>query len=147
MTRRPGGPIAFQRLPDADQKDRAEQSIGERQGKASLFTCPDCGGTLWRASPGPFMQFRCHLGPSYTGQGLANEQGEVREQALWFSIRTLVDKSVLLRQLARNTRSQGDTAPAERFEQHAATFRRIVEEPEGLSAAQPAARTAHPESE
>jgi two-component system chemotaxis response regulator CheB len=53
--------------------------------------------------------FRCHAGHAYTGEILAEQQNETVERSLWFAIRTLTDRTLLLRQLARGARERGDT--------------------------------------
>lgn len=139
-TQEKGGDIAmpaeFEQLPEIAKRDQAEQVRGERNGRASTFVCPDCGGMLWQAAAGASVQFRCHVGHAYTGEGLAEMQNQVLENALWFAVRTLLDRSLLLRQLAQKAREIENIRTAERFEgdartaeEHAAILRRLIESP------------------
>lgn len=134
-----GESTEFDELPDVVEANRAEQISGQRHGMTTVFTCPECGGTLWQANAGPVVQFRCHVGHSYTGEGLLHEQEETVEQALWYAIRVLIDKSVLLRQLAENAQDYGNVAVHDRYEQaaqvaeqHAATLKLVVQSPKGM---------------
>jgi two-component system chemotaxis response regulator CheB len=128
------GPSEFERLPGIVEQDRAEQINGERHGRTSIFSCPECGGVLWQADAGPILQFRCHVGHAYTGEGLVTEQTDGVEKALWYAIRTLIDQSLLLQQLAERARDNGDSGSAARLEaearvsgEHAERLRRIAE--------------------
>lgn len=129
-------PNEFEQMPEIVEQDRAEQVQGERHARTSIFVCPECGGTLWQAESGPLLQFRCHVGHAYTGNGLVEMQSQVLENSLWFAVRTMIDKSLLLRQLAQSARQRGDAGMAEQLDreagqtdQHAAVLRRIVESP------------------
>ena len=95
------------------QQQRSAQIEGERRGQISLFTCPECSGTLWQVDQGEFVQFRCHVGHILSGRTLLEGQTEAVENALWYCIRTLTDKGLLARQLAAQARSQ------DRFEEAA----------------------------
>lgn len=105
----------LKRTPEIIVRDQSDQISGERRDQPSLFTCPDCGGTLWQVNEGALLQFRCSIGHVYTGEAMALGQSEALERSLWFSIRTFVDKSVLLRQLSEEARLRGDTQGAERL--------------------------------
>ena len=124
----------FDRLPEIAQRNQDEQVHGERHGRTTVLTCPDCGGTLWQAGTDPLIQFRCRVGHAYTGAGLLQGQTETLERSLWFSARMLVDKSVFLRELAENARRRGDAAAldfdskAALAEAHSSTLRRIIEQ-------------------
>lgn len=104
---------------DQVEKDRTDQIEGVRSGLPSLFTCPDCGGTLWQINEPELLQFRCHVGHILTGEGLLQDQTNAAENALWYAIRTLVDKSVLAFELEKEARKQGDEAAAQDFEAQA----------------------------
>src|SRR5207244_4273551 len=57
--------------------DKAALERGGRTDEPSVFTCPDCGGVLWELRDGPALRFRCHVGHTYTPDGLRSEQQEV----------------------------------------------------------------------
>jgi len=123
----------FDRMPEVVVRDQGNQISGKRRTQPSLFTCPDCGGTLWQVNEGAILQFRCHVGHIYTGDGMALEQTEALERSLWFSIRTFVDKSVLLRQLSEKARMRSDLQGVERLQRdaeaalaHSETIRQVL---------------------
>lgn len=101
------------------ERDRAAQVEGAREGRPSLFTCPDCGGTLWQVDEPELLQFRCHVGHIVSGEALLRGQSEAAENSLWYTIRTLNDKMVLARELAAYARDRGEEADAHRFEEQA----------------------------
>lgn len=101
------------------EEDRAAQIEGQRQGRPSPFTCPDCGGTLWQVNEPELVFFRCHVGHSLTGEALLQGQTNAAENALWYTVRTLTDKGVLAQQLAGESRKCGDEGAAVRFEEQA----------------------------
>jgi two-component system chemotaxis response regulator CheB len=97
-------------------RDRAAQIAGQRQGMPSLYTCTDCGGTLWQVGEPELLLFRCHVGHTLTGELLLADQIRAAEDALWRAIRTLTDQTVLGRELARYARDQGNETEADRCE-------------------------------
>jgi two-component system chemotaxis response regulator CheB len=109
----------LEQVPDLMARDMEEQQRGERRGKVSTFTCPECGGSLWQMDEGGVLQFRCHVGHAYHSEILLEEQQRALEAALWTAVRTYREKGILSRQLAARTREKGDAAGAERFEEEA----------------------------
>ncbi len=88
-------------------EDIVEQGIDQRSGELSMFTCPDCGGTLWQVGKGPSLWFQCHVGHGYAPDALLNEKSEELEGALWASIRLLRERAALTRQVATRLRESG----------------------------------------
>ena len=102
-------------------------------GEATPFTCPDCGGALWMTQTGDLLQFRCHVGHRFNGDGLKSAQDEGVEQALWVAIRALEESAELRRRMALHAKTHGMTTIAESYraqafdsEQRAATIRRVL---------------------
>jgi hypothetical protein len=91
----------------------------ERRGPLSVYTCPDCGGTLWQVDDKELTRFRCHIGHVYCGEKLLAEQAKMLEEALGTAVRILKEKSVLARQLAACERQQGNLESASRFQDQA----------------------------
>ena len=58
----------------------------EHPGDPSSFSCPDCGGVLWRIRDGDLVRFRCRVGHGWTGDGLSSEQEVALETALWTAL-------------------------------------------------------------
>jgi two-component system chemotaxis response regulator CheB len=118
---KPGGQAVdpIERMPAAVDQDMAEQMQNQRRGDVSVFSCPECGGSLWQVDETGLIRFRCHVGHAYNGEILLAEQTEALEAALWTAVRIFREKSVLGRQLAAQERDQGNDAVADRFEEQA----------------------------
>lgn len=101
---------------EAVEEDIAAQEQGERDGMLTVYTCPECGGSLWQADAGTLVRFRCHTGHVLSGATLFAEQAENIEKSLWYAARSLRDKARLARQLANDARSRGSAFTAERFD-------------------------------
>jgi two-component system chemotaxis response regulator CheB len=107
------------KLPEVVARDAEAQKHGEKRGALSVFTCPECGGSLWQTDDNEVVRFRCHVGHAYHGEALLAEQSEILEAALWTAIRTFKDKAVLSRQLANMDRERGNHEAARRFDEQA----------------------------
>jgi two-component system chemotaxis response regulator CheB len=68
----------------------------EKIGTHSNFTCPDCGGNLWKIKNESQGRYRCHTGHVYTDDVLLEKQNEQMEESLWISIRMLEERRNLL---------------------------------------------------
>jgi two-component system chemotaxis response regulator CheB len=88
-------------------------------GMPSVFTCPDCGGTLWEADDGATLRFRCRVGHAFTGNTMLAQQGDTLESALWAAARALEERRDLLRRMARRSVNVHATRLPERLEQKA----------------------------
>jgi two-component system chemotaxis response regulator CheB len=109
----------IERMPGIAESDMERQIRDECRGDVSVFTCPECGGSLWQVDETGPIRFRCHVGHAYNGDVLLSEQTDALEAALWTAVRTFREKSVLARQLATRERAKGDDATAERFDEQA----------------------------
>lgn len=88
-------------------------------GVPSVFTCPDCGGTLWELDEGAVLRFRCRTGHAYNGQSMLASQQAKLESALWASARALEERRDLLHRLMRRSRGSDQAATTRRFERQA----------------------------
>ncbi|MBV8067993.1 MAG: chemotaxis protein CheB [Candidatus Eremiobacteraeota bacterium] len=103
------------------QNDGVVAPQDEREaGIPSVFTCPDCGGTLWELDAGSALRFRCRTGHAYSGHQMLASHKPKLESALWASIRALEERRDLLRRLAKRTRQHGEGASTRQFERQAA---------------------------
>lgn len=84
-------------------------------GTPSVFTCPDCGGTLWEAE-GDILRFRCRTGHSYNSNSMLSLQRDSIEESLWSAVRVLMERVDLLHRVAQRARHRGDSRSAERLE-------------------------------
>lgn len=102
---------------------RTEETLGE----TSKFSCPDCGGVLWRIEDGALTRYRCHTGHAYTQDSLSAAQTKSVEYALWAALRALREKVALLEQLAAREKERGRSNSSARFEGQAAEYRTEAE--------------------
>jgi two-component system chemotaxis response regulator CheB len=109
----------IERLPEVVDQDMARQAQNDRRGEVSVFTCPECGGSLWQVDETGLVRFRCHVGHAYGGEVLLSEQTEALEAALWTAVRTFKEKSILASQLAHHQLASGNPEAAARFEEQA----------------------------
>lgn len=93
------------------QRDFTQQEHDRRAGQITMFTCPDCGGTLWQAGAREYLHFRCHVGHAWGSEALLGHKSEEIESALWASVRLLEERATLSRQLAARLRQTGQGAP------------------------------------
>jgi two-component system chemotaxis response regulator CheB len=121
VTQKTGAPMTdpIDKIPEVQVRDQEAQTEGKRRGALSVFTCPECGGSLWQVDEQAVVRFRCHVGHAYNGEALLAEQTEVLEAALWTAVRTFKDKTVLARQLAGRERERGNDEAAHRFDEQA----------------------------
>jgi two-component system chemotaxis response regulator CheB len=88
-------------------------------GEPSAFACPECNGPLWEVKNGQLVHFRCLVGHSYSPESLLESDGEALERALWSAIRTLEQRSALLKRLALQTRLARQHHSAAGFDERA----------------------------
>lgn len=117
-----GGPsmtTAFDKMPNIVDADMSEQVRNERRGRVALFSCPDCGGTLWQLDEENMVQFRCHVGHIFQAETLLEDQANLLEAALWTAVRIFKERHLLAQQLAERETKRGDTGAAARFQEQA----------------------------
>ena len=84
-------------------------------GKLSLFTCPECHGTMLQVEAGDPVRFRCHTGHAYSIGALVDEVTESIEHSLWSSVRAMEELVLLLRHVGGQVREHEDAAMAARI--------------------------------
>jgi len=89
----------------------------ERPGQPSAFSCPDCGGVLWKIEDGELTRFRCRVGHAYSPETMLAAQADVLEEALWTAMKTLEESARLSKRLAAGEREKGHEWMAVRFDQ------------------------------
>jgi two-component system chemotaxis response regulator CheB len=109
----------IENMPMTVDHDMQDQAQDRRRGAVSVFSCPECGGTLWQVDESMPLRFRCHVGHAYSAELLLAEQSESLEAAMWSAVRIFREKSALSRQLASRERRQGHQTSAERFDEQA----------------------------
>jgi two-component system chemotaxis response regulator CheB len=88
-------------------------------GPPSMFTCPDCSGTLFEIEQGQLLRYRCRVGHAFSQETLVAAQNDAVERALWVALRSLEEREALMRRLADNARRLGHDAVADLFEHKA----------------------------
>jgi two-component system chemotaxis response regulator CheB len=79
-----------------------------RIGQPSMFTCPECHGTLLRIRGDKPWRFRCHTGHAFTADSLLAELTEATEESIWSAVRSIQESAMLMTHLADHWR---DTDP------------------------------------
>jgi two-component system, chemotaxis family, protein-glutamate methylesterase/glutaminase len=77
------------------------ERVGEREMEPVGFSCPDCGGSLLEIKDGKTVQFRCHVGHSYSLESFTEAQADALERAMWVALRKLNEQRSLHLSLAR----------------------------------------------
>jgi two-component system chemotaxis response regulator CheB len=101
------------------KEDKALDAGVMNLGEPSLFTCPECHGTLLQMKEGNFLRFRCHTGHAFSINSLLAELTENVEDTLWTAIRSMQESTMLMRHLAQHLSGNGEGAMAELFIQKA----------------------------
>jgi two-component system, chemotaxis family, protein-glutamate methylesterase/glutaminase len=97
----------------------AVTSLGER----SVYTCPECHGSLTRIEEGPIRRFRCHTGHAFGEESLGQSQAETIEQSLYQVLALMEEREALLRSKSPGQRSEADEVAA-----YAERVRRLAED-------------------
>jgi two-component system, chemotaxis family, protein-glutamate methylesterase/glutaminase len=84
-------------------------------GAPSLFTCPECHGTLLRLDDEKMLRFRCHTGHAFTASSLRAALSGRTEEALWNALRAIEESAMLLEHMAAHVPPPDDAAVAEDF--------------------------------
>ncbi len=91
----------------------------KKPGTPSVYTCPECSGTLWEVKNGNLDHYECRVGHAYSLGSLVEAKGEALEQALWVALRTLEERASLERRMAQRARERKHTGVAQRWEDQA----------------------------
>lgn len=133
MSQRNNEPHPPEPKQDAAESGTSSSHPAEVAGPPSMFTCPECGGSLWEFKDGELIRFRCHVGHAYTAESMLSEQDQMVESAMWTALRTLEESAALSRRLETRSRHGGHVLSAENFsrraaeaEERAATIRRAL---------------------
>lgn len=86
-----------------------------RTNALTIYTCPDCGGTLWQVNQSNLTRFVCHVGHAWSPEIALMLKTEQLEAALWTAARLLTEKATMTRQFANLTREAGDNEQAQRI--------------------------------
>jgi two-component system chemotaxis response regulator CheB len=87
----------------------------QKLGAPSVFTCPDCHGTLLQLKEDGRFRFRCHTGHAFSADSLLAELTESVEKSLWTTIRSIDESVMLMRHIAGHVKEAGGASVSERF--------------------------------
>ncbi len=110
----------------AREDNAFEQGI-MKLGKPSVYTCPECHGTLLRLKEGNLIRFRCHTGHAYSLDSLLVEVTKGIEDALWNTLRAIEESELLMRHMAGHLRETNDSETEALFLQKAEEAKRRAE--------------------
>lgn len=120
-------------------EDNGREAGVARLGSPSIFTCPECHGTLLQLKENGRTRYRCHTGHAYSADSLLSEVTESVEATLWGAIRNIDESVMLMRHMAEHV-GESDAAAAARFlekesaaERRGRLVRRAVFDHENLS--------------
>jgi two-component system, chemotaxis family, protein-glutamate methylesterase/glutaminase len=82
----------------------------------SMFTCPDCNGSLWEVKDSKLLRFRCHTGHAYSSASLSAGRNNDVERSLLDAVRALRERELTSRTLGAYFGREGDTAAQTREE-------------------------------
>jgi two-component system chemotaxis response regulator CheB len=124
--------------PDLQVEVRSDSGDGhmedmEKIGTPSVFSCPECSGTLWEVGDADLPRFRCRVGHAYSAESLVAEQDDAVEDALWAAMRALEEQATLARRMAERFRNSPATTLSQRYDikardhqKHADELRRLL---------------------
>jgi two-component system chemotaxis response regulator CheB len=111
----------------------------DRPGKVSVFTCPECHGTLWEAEHGGIVRYRCRVGHVYSAESMLAAQTDSVDRALWTALRSMEERAALTHRLAERARARKHHWVARAFDErakvadgHAAVIRELLVSRAGL---------------
>jgi two-component system chemotaxis response regulator CheB len=104
---------------DTNEPVEVKTETDPHAGRPSLFTCPECHGTLWELDDAEVLRFRCRVGHGFTPLSLKAAQFETLEAALWAALRSLEESAHLERRVATAAHARGDEDAAEQHERSA----------------------------
>lgn len=100
----------------------------DRPGKPSVFTCPECHGTLWEADEAGLLRFRCRVGHIYSPETMIPAQTDEVDRALWTALRTLEERAALAHRLAERAREREHPLVDRAFTQRAVETEREADQ-------------------
>jgi two-component system chemotaxis response regulator CheB len=76
-------------------------------GESTVYSCPSCGGGLWKVEKNGVDHYRCHIGHSFSEKGLNMKQSETLEATLWVAVRIMEERRKLLKNMEEDTNRRG----------------------------------------
>jgi len=119
------------------EPDHSEAPIAwnpeDRPGRLSVYSCPECHGSLWETDDLGILRFRCRVGHVYSSQSMLAAQTDSVDRALWAALRSLEERASLTRKMADRARERQHPWVANAFDirareaqEHAAVVREML---------------------
>lgn len=125
LTREETGPMPPEMGPHvgAMEPDLAEVPVAlderGRPGHVSVFTCPECHGTLWEVDERGIVRYRCRVGHVYSADSMLAAQTDSVDRALWTALRAMEERAAFTHRLADRARARNHHFVARAFEERA----------------------------
>ena len=107
----------------------------DRPGRPSVFSCPECHGTLWEVDDGNILRFRCRVGHVYSPDSMLAAHTDSVDRALWAALRSLEERAALHRKMSERASGREHAWLAKTFaerarvaEEHSAVMRGLLED-------------------
>jgi two-component system chemotaxis response regulator CheB len=104
-----------ERIVELIHEDIIELGSGLRTEELTIYTCPDCGGSMWQTEESLGTRFVCHVGHAYGPEFLVGQKADELEGALWACVRLFTEKATLARQVAKRSQAIDETSSATRL--------------------------------
>jgi two-component system, chemotaxis family, protein-glutamate methylesterase/glutaminase len=95
------------------------EALNGKYGPPTGFICPECNGPLWEGQTKKVLHYQCLVGHRYSPESLLTDEAEALERGLWAAVKTLEERSALLRRLATRSVSLDQKAITGSFESKA----------------------------
>jgi two-component system, chemotaxis family, protein-glutamate methylesterase/glutaminase len=95
--------------PSAEHCEKMMREPSREEMESFGYTCPDCGGALLEIKDGKSMQFRCHVGHTFSLESFTESHADALERALWVALRKLNEQRGIQETLAKG--QNGNSAP------------------------------------
>jgi two-component system chemotaxis response regulator CheB len=88
----------------------------QHDGEPSVFTCPDCQGTLFLVQHGRIVQFRCRIGHLYSPESMLEAQNDNVERLMWSATRALEEQAEYIHQIAEQIAKASEPEQRRQYE-------------------------------
>jgi two-component system, chemotaxis family, protein-glutamate methylesterase/glutaminase len=122
LVRLTGQPVEAEKVA-MNRKEDEKRLDARASGTPSVFTCPDCNGTLWEVEDGNISRYTCRVGHAYSQEALDDAQAESVERSLWAGLRALEERVALADRMAARAVERGHDLSAETYQRTAAELR------------------------
>lgn len=95
-------------------------------GDLTPYTCPECGGTLWKAKHEPLKRYICHTGHSFSEEAYLEGQADMIENSLWSTMRYVQERIDVLQKMIPEQKSKGNGVFAEELARKVAEMQHHV---------------------